>query len=597
MVRSRLSSSGFFQLGAQPRPAGRDRRVRRRVRRGLATALMLAPVASLGVVAGPSPVAAQERSVLSLLDTEGRELVVDGGPRSGVLSGDDLVTGSGQRVQAWALEGVTGPAQVDLTSDDFDAFLYVLPGGGGGALEDDDSGGDLNSRVCLDEPGDYTVVAASLGGNTGAFTLQVASDPGGECVSGLDWGFDDEGDVLEALQAVVPEGALQVPGTETFRFDGTEPRVEDRPTRAWTFRGEEGERFALTHRSPGIDTYLYLVGPGLPEVLRDDDSGGDFDARLCVELPQSGEFTVYAAPFSADDAGALHRLESARDADAERACDGSFSSSPAVVVERLLALDAEGREVAVGEEFTGTLGLGQLHPESGEPIQAWRLEAAPGTRVFVDVVSDDFDPTIRAAWPGLDEVVMNDDFGEGCNSRLEFVVPADGPVSLFPGSWSSSGQGQFLLRVSTDPGPLEAGGCAGGGGVDAAFGPAAASWEMVGRFASPSESLRLGTEQEVRLDEGTTAVVQGVRARAWEVVTEEPGGWIVEALSDDVDPVVYVMGPSLDEPLFDDDSAGSLDARVEVSPAEAGRWVVVVGALGEAVGSVRIRLLRQGGLH
>jgi hypothetical protein len=585
MVRSSSSSYGSCSTGTRldspRRPSW--------IHVGCVLGLALATLAL-----DPEPISGQERSVLSLLDTEGRSLEVDGVAREGTLTSDDLVTGSGQRVQAWELRSVPGPVQVDLRSDDFDAFLYVLPAGGGPTLEDDDSGGELNSRVCLEDPGGYTVVAASLGGGLGSFTLEVAADPDGACASGLDRGFDDERDVLEALSAVVPDGALQIPGTETFRFDGTEPRVEGRPVRAWTFRGEEGERFALTHRSPGIDTYLYLTGPGLPAAVQDDDSAGDFDARLCVELPESGEFTVYAAPFSADDLGALHRLENARGADAEMACDRAFSSSPAMVIGRLLELETQGREVEVGDAVTGTLSPEQLHPESGEPIQPWRLNAAPGTRVFVDVVSDDFDPTVRAVWPGIEEELMNDDFGEGCNSRLEFTVPSDGPVSILPGSWSPGGQGEFLLRVSANPGPLEEGGCGAGGGFESGFGPEAASWEMVGRFAAPVESLALGTEQDVVLGEASTLVVQGIRARGWQVVIDEPGGWVVEALSDEVDPVLYVMGPSLDEPLFDDDSAGSLDSRVEVADAEPGRWIVVVGALGEATGAVRVRLLRQG---
>jgi hypothetical protein len=227
-------------------------------------------------------------------------------------------------------------------------------------------------------------------------------------------------------------------------------------------------------------------------------------------------------------------------------------------------------------------------------VQAWRLEADPGTRVFVDVVSDAFDATVRAVWPGLEEELLNDDFGDGCNSRLEFVVPAEGPVTVLPGAWSNSGEGEFVLRVSTDPGPLEGGGC-GGAGVDLGgdFGAEGAAWEMIGRFADPDETLDLGTEVEVDLDGTNSTVVRGVRARAWAIEAREGGDWIVEALSDDVDPVLYLMGPGLDEPLFDDDSAGALDAQVEVVAGEPGQWTVVVGALGEATGRIRLRVLRR----
>lgn len=555
--------------------------------------LALALVTALAVLAAPSE--GQERSVLSLLDPEGRQLTVDGPTRTGSLGDQDLVTGSGQRVQAWGLEVVTGPVRVDLTSEAFDAFLYVLSGSDAVA-EDDDSGGELNARICLDEAGSYTVIAASLGGGSGSFQLEVSTLSEETCPPTSAWTPEFGEDVAAALAAVVPQGALTVPSSEAFRFDGNEPRIEGRLVRAWTLAGRAGERYALTHRAPGVDTYLYLTGPGLSQVLRDDDGAGDLDARLCVELPETGTYTVYAAPFSTDDEGALHRLESDAGDDAERACEGSFTAPPGAVVERLLTLDVEGRAVGVGDARAGVLGAGQVHPEAGSPLQAWRLVADPGTRVFVDVVSEAFDPTVRAVWPGLEEERFNDDFGDGCNSRLEFVVPAEGPVTLLPGSWSNSGQGDFLLRVSTDPGPLEGGGC-GGAGIDLGgdVGAAAAAWEMVGRFTDPEEALRVGSEAEVELDPTNSTVVQGVRARGWAVEVEEGGDWIVEALSDDVDPVLYLMGPGLDEPLFDDDSAGSLDARIEVVDGEPGRWTVVVGALGEGTGRIRLRVLRRHG--
>jgi hypothetical protein len=518
-------------------------------------------------------------------------------PRTGALTARDLVTPYGQRVQAWTLEVASGPVRVDLISDDFDSFLYVLRNGSG-LQEDDDGGGGLNARVCLDGPGSYTVVAASLGGDTGSFRLQASAADPGDCLSmDDDWSTDDVVSVAPALSQVVPEGPLSIPGTETFRFDGTEPRVEARPVRAWTFRGEAGEHFAFTHRASGVDTYLYLTGPGLSRVLRDDDSGGELDARICVELPSTGEYTVHAAPFSPEADDAVHRLEATRGDEADRVCEGSFSLSPAVIVERLLGFDAQGRIVAVGDTVRGTLTSEHLHPETRDPVQPWRLEADAGTRVFVDVVSESFDATVRAVWPGLQEELFNDDFGDGCNSRLEFVVPSEGPISLLPGSWSTEGRGEFLLRVSTDPGPLEGGGCGAGvaGEGGGPFGAAGAAWEMVGHFASPGESLPPGAEVTVELGGPDAVVIQGIRARGWEVELDEPGDWIVEALSDDMDPVLYLMGPTLDEPLFDDDSAGSLDARIEFRNAEAGRWIIVAGALGEGEGSLRLRVLRRVG--
>ena len=60
-------------------------------------------------------------------------------------------------------------------SDDFDSYLFVVGPGLPEPLSDDDGGEGLNSRLVISFPADgvYRVVASSLGGATGMFTLTV----------------------------------------------------------------------------------------------------------------------------------------------------------------------------------------------------------------------------------------------------------------------------------------------------------------------------------------------------------------------------------------------------------------------------------------
>ena len=553
----------------------------------------------LTALVAATPLAGQERSLLSLLDPGDRLLPGDGTAATGTLTTDDFVSGDGSRVQAWRLElAADAPIQVDLRSEDFDALLYVVGPGLDPGLRDDDGGGDLNSRICFTPgtAGSFTVVAASLGGGTGGYSLEAGPPEGGVCPPGSGGMDMDLGDAFEmgwALDEVVPDGPLSVPGEARFRLTGVEPRVEGRPLRAWTVWGSAGDRVAFTLTAPDEDTYLYLTGPGLSEPLRDDDGAGDLHARLCAELPEDGEYVVLAGPFSDASPEAEFVLEARVGEGADAVCR-TYASSPDRMVERILGFDTGGRVLRVGEEVQGTLTGVQLHPETGDPVQAWTLEGEPGTRVFVDVVSDSFDATVRVVWPGLGEELYNDDAGDGCNSRLEVVLPAEGPVIVLPGSWSGEGSGSFLLRASTTPGPLEEGGCGGGGDVDAFPGAADAAWEMVGRLANPTATLTEGTEEVVELDDAAP-IIRGIRARSWRLEVQGSGTLVVEAVSDDLDPVLYVTGPGMEEPAFDDDSAGSLDARVEISDPEPGSWLVVVGALGEGTGTLRIRALRRPG--
>jgi hypothetical protein len=64
---------------------------------------------------------------------------------------------------------------MDLESTAFDAFLRVEDLKGARIMDDDDSGGNLNSRIFFTPAvsTSYVIVATSLSGGNGAFTLTV----------------------------------------------------------------------------------------------------------------------------------------------------------------------------------------------------------------------------------------------------------------------------------------------------------------------------------------------------------------------------------------------------------------------------------------
>ena len=108
------------------------------------------------------------------LSTDGRLLRM-GSNVQGMLTEADAVI-EGQPVQAWAFEARAGDfATIELMSEDFDSYLFLVGPGVPEPLSDDDGGQGLNSRLAISFPVDgiYRVVASSLGGETGAFTLRV----------------------------------------------------------------------------------------------------------------------------------------------------------------------------------------------------------------------------------------------------------------------------------------------------------------------------------------------------------------------------------------------------------------------------------------
>lgn len=424
-----------------------------------------------GTLLAGAPLSGQDRSIYSVIDPEGRA-IAPSMTLQGQLSRADLVSGEGLRIQVWSLTATPGTAlRVDLRSSDFDAYLVAVGPGFPSGLVDDDSGGNLDARICFlpDTAGDHRIVAASLDGSPGNFTLSV-----------------------EELSASELEACA----------------------------------------TPVFDDMAF------------DDGGLDDDALAALaELPN------------------------------------------------------EGRTVAVGDAVDGRLTLeGPRHPGDGRTIQPWSLALAGGSTVFVDVVSDDFDPLAYAVGPGIVGELFNDDGigASGCNTRLEIGPEVSGPVTLLIGSFHEDMGGRFLLRISDDPPPLESGGCVdveqgGFGGVTAE------ASELNGLPAASAGRIRIGTERVGVLDTSSGILASGAAAHTWSVAVEQGDRLVIELISDDFDAVLYLDGPGILTPLMDDDGMGMTHARIETTAVLSGQLrIVVTGFDASAAGPYRLRVIRQG---
>lgn len=114
---------------------------------------------------------------LTELDAEGRTLQF-GATATGEMTASDQVEAS--MFQAWEFQGTAGESvTIDLMSDQFDAYLYLVGPGLTQPLTDDDGGEGLNSRIATTIPatGTYRVIVSMLGQDTGFFTLRVSRNP------------------------------------------------------------------------------------------------------------------------------------------------------------------------------------------------------------------------------------------------------------------------------------------------------------------------------------------------------------------------------------------------------------------------------------
>lgn len=528
---------------------------------------------------------------LSALPTEGRAISV-GDDVSGNLTSADA-TFYGSPSQAWAVQGVAGaPFSVDLISDEFDAFLTLLGPGLDDWITDDDGAGRCDSRVSLTFPesGEYRVIVSTLGTGNGAFRLLATEAPGpADPQSCIPPATTDSGGyeyVEGSLEDIEMMGALGMESTVNGAMQGGEGVFRDRPLQGWTLEGMAGNRVAITLVSDQFDTYLFFDGPGFVDPLSDDDSAGDLDSRICVELPETGTYRVFAGPLSSASAGAPYRL----DATVRRAgelCGDDFDISPDRMMETLAGLDTQGRTIAVNEEQYGTLDGSASHPESDRPVQPWTLRGEAGTYVYVDVVTDNFDAYLYAVGADLEGGMLTaDDHSGSLNPRMELTIPPSGTVLLLPSAFSTSARGDFMLRVSTNPPPLEM--SEGGSGQ---AGTLTDSGELDG-IGLPVGDLPFGTEVSGALGVGDDEISRGY-AQAFTYQGEAGETVVFELVSDDFDCYLYLAGPGLGGVLSDDDGAGNLDSRIEVTLPESGTYTVVASALSEgSTGAFRLRAFR-----
>lgn len=208
---------------------------------------------------------------------------------NGTLLSTDLETTGGVLIKVYEFEGEQGaPLSIDVMSEDFDAYLFLAGPGYDDVLTDDDSGGACNARLTVFLPGTgvYRVVAGSLAGEGGDFTLRLDgrehAEMQGECGGG---GGDDYANEIAAIESngfadVGSEvsGDLLIDGPSLFGGS---------PVTVWDVIGTPGQTVYIDLMSSEFDALLYVTGPDVAGFISDDDSGGACNSR--VELTFSSD--------------------------------------------------------------------------------------------------------------------------------------------------------------------------------------------------------------------------------------------------------------------------------------------------------------------
>lgn len=361
-----------------------------------------------------------------LLDTHGRELSV-GQEGRGALSSSDYVSADDKFLEAWSLEGRAGDTvTIDLTSDDFDTYLYLVGPGLAETMRDDDGGGGCNARLYVTflESGTFRVVASSAGPRTtGPYVIQVYDEAPATPAYGC-------GEVNPAVVESLETGgrSLRLGRTVSGTLSSADQTIESgRPAQAWQLRGRAGDAVVVTLESDAFDAYLYLAGPGLDQVLADDDSAGDLNSRISLTFPESAVYTVVVS-----------------------ALEGGGSGAYTLRVEEPLdpySLSVDGRVVRVGDSVTGRLTGAEPVVYDGRPGLLWALDGQAGETVTIDLRSQDFDSYLYLVGPGLTVPLSDDDSAGDLDSRISLSFPETGSYRVVVSALGAAESGSYTLSV------------------------------------------------------------------------------------------------------------------------------------------------------
>jgi hypothetical protein len=527
-------------------------------------------LAALLLLVAPTLISAQDRSIFSLLETSGRSIGPAPALAEGALSDRDVLTGDGRRVQVWSLTGAQGnELQIDLRSDAFDAYVYVVGPGLGGGITDDDGGEDLDSRICLaaSEPGEYRVIASSLSGDTGAFTLEVRRREGATTGTCLEEVVEEAPEIDDPWELPVDGRVLNVGDDVEGSLDEADPIFLGSPAEAWRIRARTGERFSVDLISDDFDAYLELEGPDAVDILDDDDGAGRCDARITLTFAESGEYVLVVTTLGSR--RGAYRLVATREPGPVQSGSCLEVDEPPAESSSLEAVALVGAlEVGATREATMTGSEAQF---AGAGLQGWTLEARAGDRLAIDNVSDDFDSYLYLTGPGFPDYIYDDDSAGSLDARLCVEIPESATYRVYAGPLSGTGQAgryRVLVREGTDE-------------LCSAYEMTpAAQARVLDELDTEGRTLAVGQEREGTLDPNGFRHPESDRVvQAWSLALTAGREVSIDLVSNAFDPVLYVLGPGLDEPLYADDFGGGVcNSRVTFSPSVTGTYRVLAGA-------------------
>ncbi len=334
----------------------------------------------------------------------------------GALGEDSATNDDGQPADTYRFSGAAGQRiAVEMTSDDFDAYLVLRRASDNAVLaEDDDSAGDgTDARIAhtLDADGDYIIEARAFSAEgEGDYSLELTETPPPPAPTPAAFGQTVEGEITEN----------DPQGDGGKRYD------------AYVFSGTEGQRVQAVLRSGDFDAYLEIGsadGEFSASASDDDGLAEGTGSRLTYTLPSTGDYVIRTQPLSAEGKG-LYSLE---------LTDRGPEPKPGSLL--------------VGATARGTLAENDALSDEGAYYDAYRFQAKKDEKLRITMVSNAFDAFVDLGEDGesFESIANDDDSLSDTHAKLDWTAPDDGWYVVRARAFAANQTGAYALTVERQP--------------------------------------------------------------------------------------------------------------------------------------------------
>jgi hypothetical protein len=318
--------------------------------------------------------------------------------------------------------------------------------------------------------------------------------------------------------------------------------VRKHPAKIHVVKLPAGKTVQIDLVSTEFDAYLRLEDSAGKQLAQDDDSGGNLNARIKFAVPKDDTYKIIATTFGG---GSGNYTLSVKEV------GGAAKANVA-------AAKLNAPTAAKATEIAGQLDANDpMDPIfNNSPAKFYEVELSEGTLYQIDLTSTDFDAYLRIFDKNGTQLAFDDDSGGDLNARLFFLPPA-----------------KATYRISATS----------LGGKTGAFNFSIAHKAKASKV-DPTKVLEVGKDGlavggELTAKDAKDRVQANSACHVHQVKLAANKTYVIDMISGNLDSFLRVEDSGNNEIASDDDSGGSLNARISLQPTADGTYRIITTCL------------------